>query len=498
VQQLALVEQLQERVVLTLPEDFELDDHDLHSLSRSQVVLCRTPASLSLGESLRRVLASYPLTTGEPLRILHGDTVQDDLALGQLDIVSVAENKGYYQRARVRAVEDRLIAAEYGYCVPGDAVLTGFMAFANGHLFASFLNEGSDFIAAVNRYANIDAASGLKIFPARGWADCGHVNAYYRARAHHTAERAFNDLRVERHYIRKRGERHDKIRAELEWFRSLPDAMRHFVPQLGNASADIDNAYYDIEYVYAMPASDLLVFGRLPDEEWDVIFDCCREFVADCAEYPAPPETAIGWRDLYLTKTCQRLEEFARLSNWGITVPTRIDGRTFPSVLEVAHAAQRVIDEASDPNLTLHHGDLCLSNILYDARAQRIRVIDPRGLTNDGVPTCFGDLRYDLGKLFHSIEGAYDFVVAGQISASSCGVNSLTVTGAVPVRIESIKVRFHRIFEAMVTASGGTRPIAAIAAQLFLSMLPLHAEDLGRQLAFLTRAVDLFDRYELG
>lgn len=59
------------------------------------------------------------------------------------------------------------------------------------------------------------------------------------------------------------------------------------------------------------------------------------------------------------------------------------------------------------------HGDFCFSNILYDFRAEEVKTIDPRGMTPNGEQTIYGDIRYDVSKLSHSILGLYDWIIAG-------------------------------------------------------------------------------------
>ena len=54
------------------------------------------------------------------------------------------------------------------------------------------------------------------------------------------------------------------------------------------------------------------------------------------------------------------------------------------------------------------HGDLCLSNILYDLRSRICKLLDPRG--SFGAAGIYGDPRYDVAKLYHSIYGLYDFI----------------------------------------------------------------------------------------
>ena len=63
--------------------------------------------------------------------------------------------------------------------------------------------------------------------------------------------------------------------------------------------------------------------------------------------------------------------------------------------------------------LQLIHGDFCFNNILCDPLYSAIRLIDPRGEAAPGntFPPGYGDSRYDLVKLYHSIGGKYDSIV---------------------------------------------------------------------------------------
>ena len=74
------------------------------------------------------------------------------------------------------------------------------------------------------------------------------------------------------------------------------------------------------------------------------------------------------------------------------------------------------------------HGDFCFSNILYNSRAGRISVIDPRGYVYGEQPSCFGDVRYNLAKLSHSIVGCYHHFFAGRYSLTRNGTHDFLIS----------------------------------------------------------------------
>jgi hypothetical protein len=117
-------------------------------------------------------------------------------------------------------------------------------------------------------------------------------------------------------------------------------------------------------------------------------------------------------------------------------------------------------------------------------------VIDPRGLDAAERPTLFGDPRYDIAKLHHSVVGRYDEIIAGRFSLSRAGPLDMTLALEPEAGRETIQAIF------LATAFAGVTPDEAqagpIAILLFLSMLPLHADNPVRQGALLANALRLF------
>ena len=109
-------------------------------------------------------------------------------------------------------------------------------------------------------------------------------------------------------------------------------------------------------------------------------------------------------------------------------------------------------------------------------------------MTPDGRLTIYGDIRYDLAKLSHSILGLYDWIIAGYYEVSLKD-QSITLciedTGA---HRETQQAFIQLVEEEFgITAQN----LYAMQIQLFLSMLPLHADDKRRQDALFANAFRL-------
>ncbi|MGA0287831.1 MAG: hypothetical protein ACO3QA_12470, partial [Phycisphaerales bacterium] len=91
----------------------------------------------------------------------------------------------------------------------------------------------------------------------------------------------------------------------------------------------------------------------------------------------------------------------------------------------------------------------------------------------------FGDRRYDLAKLNHSFEGLYDAVVNDLFTIDvGDGVIDLQIH-----RPPNHRVLLERFRERILRPTIEEETAAVLTASLFLSMLPLHAEDADRTLA---------------
>jgi hypothetical protein len=199
--------------------------------------------------------------------------------------------------------------------------------------------------------------------------------------------------------------------------------------------------------------------------------------------------------DLARNKTWQRLEIFCSQADYPtIDAINVINGRKIESIRFIVNDCLARLSHSKSVKGILH-GDFCFSNILFDSRLDNIKVVDPRGLNEAGEFTNYGDLRYDLAKLTHSVIGLYDFIVAGAfdlnyiLNKDQCIFDFLIHTDK---RIETIQeIYMERIF----LGNTSPRSVIPLTVLLFLSMLPLHSDDRKRQLALLANALRLYSEF---
>ncbi len=156
-----------------------------------------------------------------------------------------------------------------------------------------------------------------------------------------------------------------------------------------------------------------------------------------------------------------------------------------PSLLEILDRLDGYMDDKSE--LVLIHGDLCFSNIMYDFRANQIKVFDPRGMDFDSKVTPYGEADYDYAKLIHSIFGLYDHIIAGSYI---CKIRDYDIHFEIEVsnNIKKIQKCYSEVF-----GSASFKKLYVVMIHLFLSMLPLHNDDRNKQDALLSNAFRLYN-----
>jgi hypothetical protein len=461
-------------IYLTLPASFRVPDADRQQLDDAGVTVVAVPDGLRLGESVHYALEMIGHVDGA-VRILHGDTMIYDLPPGD-DVVAVGEAPDAYSWGA--ADEDRSEGEEH-------SVLAGYFAFADGLLLRRSLAVAQgDFVTGVHEYGHHRP---LAQIPVNAWLDCGHLQTYYRSRCSIRTQRAFNELAMTYQQVEKRSSDHAKMAAEAAWYEDLPARLRLYTPAFLGRSHDAPG--YAIEYVPSPSLHELLVFGELGEAGWRNILHACFVFMHACRTVGAPAGMESPLGALTGDKTTERLDRYLHSQAIPAGTEWRYRGRTLPSLHRIAELASEAIDMERRDMLGVMHGDLCFTNTFYDFRTRRIRAIDPRGGV-DGKPGIYGDLRYDLAKLNHSVLGLYDFVLTGRFRCTGFAERDLMLEFPGDARLERIAA-VAREFD-VGGCRLGDRETTAITIHLFLSMLPLHSEAPSRQQAFLANALRMF------
>ena len=478
-----------DKIVLTIPESFSIPKHDLKQLAQMSIEVLEIPEGLSLGESIVCALNLSGYSQG-PLTILHGDTLVFDIPDSQEDIIGVSEVEDNYEWATFDGQQVADFHPYEGSSEANKQVVNGYFRFSDTRtLIQSFVRSRGSFLDGINLYMTKHPMA-THLTPR--WFDFGHLHTYFRSKTHVSTARSFNKLSIEDGIVTKLSDMPNKMAAESHWFQNIPSRLKRFTPNfLGEVAHEQSIAGYQIEYQCISSLNELYVFGDLPVFVWEKILKACGSFITQCQTHPAPSQPEHSFKQFILEKTDKRLKEFSGETGIPLDQPWQFNGYQLPSINEIHQRSAEHLTETAPSTIT--HGDFCFSNILYDFRAQSIKVIDPRGLDHDGKVSIFGFTHYDIAKLAHSIIGKYDFIIAGYFDLKH---SAQTIEFELFEPDQDLELHSH--FEKLCEQQFGIKPIelCAMQIQLFLSMLPLHSDKPKRQLALLANAMKLYQNLE--
>ena len=325
------------------------------------------------------------------------------------------------------------------------------------------------------------------------WLDCGNPDR--RADSHRTLlqMRAFNELTINSTFgtITKRSRYVEKFLDEINYLRLLPSELSILFPRVVNFSTDWDDPWLTMEYYGYPTLAEVFVFENLDPGIWEHVFVHLRDIVLTGFMRERCPLAEHVVTEMYLGKTRRRLQHITASTE--LLALVEHEGSLTINSQRIENLPllwDRLTDEvarmAENVQGAVVHGDLCLSNILYDLRSRICKLLDPRG--SFGAPGIYGDPRYDVAKLFHSVYGLYDFIVNDLFHVTVHGTE-IVLDIRCRQQHHEIRQRFERVF----FSEFDRREILLITGLLFVSMTALHYEAPKRQIAMYARGLQLLN-----
>ena len=326
----------------------------------------------------------------------------------------------------------------------------------------------------------------IRAIPIEGWVDAGNQDMLLLTLGRVLSTRTFNRLEydAETNVITKTSDpaSSSKLRNEIFWMQNVPAHCRRFIPQVVASSMDTADTHLSIEFVPQPPLSSLYVFQNIPAQKWQwVVSTILKKFERFFWSQKRAVDSAPS---LFFEHVFGKLQE--RVRDYPAHIPVdrsvTFNGVGYGPLAEALGTLRRCTEtlSASIKELSIAHGDLCFSNILFDLNSGLFKVLDPRGSFGSPEPTVSGHPLYDLAKLRHSIAGAYDSLAYDMFHIDKSEGDDFKITVHGSPAAESLTAYFDG-----ATAAMGYDPkaVALIEATLFLSMVPLHGENPQRQLA---------------
>jgi len=479
------------KVFLTLPDNYSVLPVDQKKIDQLGIAVLRLKPGLSLRQSA--LLALEAIDLPGPIEILFGDTLVQGRKNEHPDLVSYQnESTNHFWSYHSPETPYTPFTSGHGEGLSERRVLCGHFKMSDTDLFKTTLAEANDFIGALNTY---ERHKPFMKKPVVTWLDFGHLALYYQSKRNFAVARAFNSIESNGITLRKSSAQTNKMRAEATWFRDLPYDLRPYAPRyLGKADRD-HRAGYSLEYIYQPLLSDLFVFGNLPGHVWSGILSSCFNFLEIAGKHrpskdsPESSETfaAEFFTQMFAEKTKNRFAEFLKSQEPEFDANLSLNGKRVGSIDVLIDTLLAQIRPTEPNDIRFMHGDFFFGNTFYDFKATRVLTIDPRAMTWSGLPTYYGDCRYDVAKLAHSIIGKYDHILNARSRLIEHSPKNWDFS---PSDVPEPSLISGMLFDLSSRHYGiGKSELLAMTALLFFSMLPLHAESKERQKHLFANAI---------
>ncbi len=294
------------------------------------------------------------------------------------------------------------------------------------------------------------------------WYDFGHFHTYFNTKKSFLESRVFNNISIKKNgFLRKSSKNIGKMIYEYNWLNEAEKLFPSLVPRVKNLNYTGNNCFYEVEYFNNPTLSDIFVFGNIGDYSK-------KEIISNL----------VG-----KLKDFQRIKYSGDVSNKNFLSEKLLVRKQ--GILNLSNIDKKKIEELITENInyfsskkfefTFMHGDYCFSNILYNRRTDELKLIDPRGFTNiDEGFSIYGPCVYDYFKLGHSYIALYDNVIAGSD----------------PSHFDMEKMNDRLEFFCKLTELSKELILYGMI-NLFLSMIPLHSDNLSRQTHFMNLSLKL-------
>ncbi len=219
-----------------------------------------------------------------------------------------------------------------------------------------------------------------------------------------------------------------KLINEIDWLLNIPEDLKPYFSSVLEYNITGPKVYYNVPYYGSRNLREYIFAGNFDVDDTIAFLDKLLHWMFDhvyCRKISAAPE---NWTvEKHINRVLDRLEECCGKSKAlkGLIEADKvvINGVEYRNVRKLYEKISRMDDfikKVNPTDMVMIHGDLHFQNILLSNETDTgFILVDPRG-EHQG-----SDVYYDMGKLFHSIHGKYDFIHSDQIRLNLEYVNGV-------------------------------------------------------------------------
>lgn len=308
--------------------------------------------------------------------------------------------------------------------------------------------------------------------------------------------RHFNSLTGNDYIVTKTSTNKKKAKAEHDYFYLIPDYMKSFFVVPFNYVEDDKKASYSMERLKTPDLALQWVHEAISIKDFETLLDKIFFFINLRAKRDCTKEKyKSNMEDLYINKVEKRIKELKELDEYKKIENVIKLNESYKSIDEIYDKYKKLYDKMVSSykfkNVeVIGHGDLCFSNMLYYKDINLLKFIDVKGATKE--EDLWTDPYYDLAKLSHSICGNYDFFNYDMVEIN------MNQDLNIDIKIEKRDTtKFINLFKDKLEENGfNYKLVRLFEASLFLSMLPLHIDNVKKVVGFIMNAIHILEEVE--
>jgi hypothetical protein len=305
--------------------------------------------------------------------------------------------------------------------------------------------------------------------------------------------RAYNSFRVEPFGLIRKSSSTERLADEIGYYKTVQRDINKaiFFPRVIASHTGDENWLLMERYDYPN-LGNYLIGHADRTVNWTTVFDelsmVLSQFETFADTRPADPQYIA---DMILNKTKREYQALVNqrydLQYLFSAKSVLLNGMEYDNFEVIWDGVETyIVENMFEYTSSMIHGDMCFSNILYSPDSHIFKFIDPRG--SFGKKGIYGDPRYDIAKLYHSVDGGYEYIINDEFSLS--GDNN-----AWNYELNNFDTRALVAFEKKFFETGAfkKKDIKIIQGCIYIGMCARHYDSRERQTAMYLTGVRLLN-----
>ena len=320
----------------------------------------------------------------------------------------------------------------------------------------------------------------ISVIKTEDWFDAGQKNNYFKSKKNMFPSRFFNFISLDEKngIVTKKSIDKNKLKSEISWYKLIPKKIKLKTPKI--ILINQKEPSITMEYVQLPTLSEIWLYSEINSKNGIKMLKEIEKIV-DEFRMEKHNVSKNDYFQIYIKKTDKRINEllrknskFKKIFNENEIIINNKIYKNWKNIRKEVIVLSESLFNKNDNCLI--HGDLCFSNILYDLKNNQHKLIDPRGKWGTSI---FGDIKYDVAKIRHSLIGGYDSINNGLFSIKY-EKNEINFDVYKPNAYKEVSKRM----DLWISKKWNLNEVKLIEGLLFMSMLPLHQNNFEKQLVF--------------